>query len=839
LEGRRIVIEHLRTTRSLRARLGTGALIAVAYVIAAHVGFLAAGSNDAVTAVWPPTGIAVAAVLLCGGRVWPGIALGAFAANATNGSPLYLAALIAVGNTLAPLVAGAILHRFDLRPTLDRFRDVVVLTIGGMSAMTVSATLGTASLFITGHGITTDTWILWWVGDAMGVVLVTPFLLTLMANDGLLRARWRQACVLIGTLAAATSLAVVTDSPVGYAVVPLAMAIAVQLEQQGAAIAALTMSAIDLGFMVATQNASARLDNDLAAMQGINATIAFILFALAAIMHERRRAQRTLEAAASELEQRVVERTAALVLANERLEREIQERSHAEERLSKAQRLAHIGSFQWDAATDRNDWTEELYRIYGLDPAGDPPRFDEYIAFIRSDVRADVRASIEKGIAAGEALSHEYPVVLRDGRKKWVHAYIEVMHDENGSLAGLRGTCQDVTDRKVAEAALRWSEGRFRALLESAPDAVIVVDSRGKIVLSNKQTANLLGYDREELLGRSVEMLLPLEHQETHVDHRDRYNAQPASRPMGAGNDLYAVRKDGTSVAVDISLSPVETDNGFLVFALVRDASQRRHVEDTLRTTLDRERQAVEDLRKLDRAKNAFLSAVSHELRTPLTAILGFAEVLEDPTIRSSVELTTDLVERISLSANRLNHLLIDLLDLDRLHRGIVTPRRRATDLRGLVGRALIALDIGNHPLTLDVEDATVLVDPAQAERIIENLLSNAVRYTPAGTAIHLRARTSTSQGVDLFVEDAGPGVPEELWSTIFEPFVRADSGTFTQGTGIGLSLVDRFARLHGGIAEVGHRPGGGARFSVLLPGPHEPDEGSGDAEPTEHTAVA
>ena len=805
-------------------------LIALAYIAAAQLGLAAAGMNEAVTAVWPASGIAVAAVVLRGRSVWPAIAVGAFVANVLNSSPPHIAAGIAVGNTIAPLVAGELLRKLDFRGAIDRLRDVVMLVlVGGMGAMVASATLGIATLLLFGQSADAQTWLVWWTGDAMGVILITPFVLTLFRNDGLLARRSGQAVLLLGGLAAATTMAVLWDSPIGYAVVPLAMAAAVQLEQQGAAMAALVMTAIDVTHIVLTGERATR-DTDLMAMQGINATIAFILLALASIMHERRRAQSTLVAAAAELEQRVAERTDELTRTNERLQAEIEERSSteealraSEERLAQAQRLAHIGSFQWDAATDSNDWSEELYRIYGLDPNGGPPGFEEYISFIRSDVRDEVRESIEEGIASGRSLNHEYPILLRDGRRKWVQAYIEVLHGPDGTLAGLRGTCQDITERKDAEANLRWSEGRSRALLDSAPDAVIVVDPTGKIVLSNKQTSKILGYERDELLGKPVEMLLPEEFREVHVEHRQTYNALPEGRPMGAGIDLYARRKDGTQVAVDISLSPVETDSGFLVFALLRDASERRRVEDALRTALDREREATEDLRKLDRTKNAFLSAVSHELRTPLTAILGFAELLEEPDVRTSEEMTYDLVGRVRFSANRLNDLLGDLLDLDRLHRGIVAPRRRATELRSLVKRALASLDVGAHPLTVNVDDSVVQVDPAQTERIIENLISNAVKYTPDGTNIYVRAQASTNNGVNLFVEDEGPGVARELWPTIFEPFVRGDTGTFSQGTGIGLSLVERFARLHGGYAEIGERPGGGASFRVVLPGPHEP----------------
>lgn len=820
--------EPKRTTTTAGWLVKT-AVVAAAYAGTAQLGFASAAVRDAVTPVWPPAGIAVAVIVLFGRGMWPAVALGAFVANVLNGASPPLAASIAVGNTIAPLIAAEMLRRADFRASLERLRDVVALVVAGGTATIVSSGLGIAALSMNGVAVTRDLWTVWWVGDALGVVLFAPLVLTLFANDGLLARRRWQAVVLLAALAIATGLAVVADSPVGYAVVPLAMAAAVQLEQQGAAFAALIMSGIDITHLVLTDPGGRTLDADVMAMHGVNATLALILLALATVMHERRLAQSRLESAAHDLERRVAERTEQLLRTNLCLETEIDERRlteealrASEERLAKAQRLAHIGSFQWDAATDVNDWSDELFKIYGLASKDGPPGFEEYLGFVRADVRGDVRASVDAAIASGEPLSHEYPIVLRDGTTKWVHAYIEILHDAGGCLSGLRGTCQDITERTSAEAALRGSEGRFRALLESAPDAVIVVDPTGKIVLSNKQTENILGYERDELLGRRLEMLLPDDLRAVHMEHRELYNAQPEGRPMGADRELYAQRKDGTRVAVDISLSPVETDGGFLVFALLRDASERRRVEDALRTTLDREREAAEDLRKLDRAKNAFLSAVSHELRTPLTAILGFAELLEEPNVRNSEEMTTDLVGRVRFSATRLNDLLGDLLDLDRLHRGIVEPRRRATSLRGLVVRALAGMELGPHPLSLHVDDAIVQIDPAQAERIVENLISNAVRYTPAGTNVYLRIAATADGGMDLVVSDEGSGVPKELWSTIFEPFVRGDTGTFTQGTGIGLALVDRFARLHGGSAEVGERAGGGACFRVVLPGPHE-----------------
>jgi protein-histidine pros-kinase len=339
----------------------------------------------------------------------------------------------------------------------------------------------------------------------------------------------------------------------------------------------------------------------------------------------------------------------------------------------------------------------------------------------------------------------------------------------------------------------------------------------------NEETSNLLGYDRAELLGRNVDVLLPDAMREAHAQHRLAYNAAPSRRAMAVGEELSARHKDGTLIPVDVSLSPVETDTGFVVLALIRDMSERRKVEEALRTALDREMDATEHLRKLNEAKNAFLSAVSHELRTPLTAILGFAELLQEESVRESPEMTSDLIDRVFASANRLGDLLGDILDIDRLSRGVLEPRRRPSSLYRLIDHALEAIDTSTHQLILDVKEATVSVDPAQVERIIENLVTNAIKYTPGETSITLRARGTSDEGLMLIVSDDGPGIPADLRSSIFDPFVRGDNGNvYSQGTGIGLALVDRFAQLHSGRAWVEESGSGGAAFHVHLAGPAE-----------------
>jgi signal transduction histidine kinase len=232
------------------------------------------------------------------------------------------------------------------------------------------------------------------------------------------------------------------------------------------------------------------------------------------------------------------------------------------------------------------------------------------------------------------------------------------------------------------------------------------------------------------------------------------------------------------------------------------------------------ERRALEEMKAVDDMKTAFLHAVSHELRTPLTAILGSAVTLEHA---SDLDLSpTDhrsLATSLAANARKLDRLLTDLLDLDRLDRGAVEPRRSDVDVRELAARVVAQLDIPpEHPVSVDGPSVVAGVEAAQVERIVENLVLNAFRHTPPGTPVWVVVEPS-GDGVLLRVDDAGPGVPDGQKEAIFGAFARGDgAAAHRPGVGIGLSLVFRFAAVHGGRAWVQDRPGGGASFRVWLP---------------------
>jgi signal transduction histidine kinase len=220
--------------------------------------------------------------------------------------------------------------------------------------------------------------------------------------------------------------------------------------------------------------------------------------------------------------------------------------------------------------------------------------------------------------------------------------------------------------------------------------------------------------------------------------------------------------------------------------------------------------------REIDRIKSAFLMAVSHELRTPLAVVTGYAEVLEEQMADLSNQEAVEIAHQISLGAGRLERILLDILDVEKMSRGVFEADRRATHLRDLVTRVLELTDHRGDVRVNVPKGLVAEIDSGLMERILDNLIRNALKHTPAGTPLWVSASLDGGE-LELIVEDAGPGIPDELKPEIFEPFTQGDTPSHSPGTGIGLSLVAQFARLHGGRAWVDDRPGGGARFHVTF----------------------
>ncbi len=388
----------------------------------------------------------------------------------------------------------------------------------------------------------------------------------------------------------------------------------------------------------------------------------------------------------------------------------------------------------------------------------------------------------------------------------------------------------DMTERQHRLEAEEQSrlERRFRQLLEAAPDAIVEVSADGRIVLMNRIAEEMFGYVRDELLGEPVDLLVPDGIRHEHYRHRDRYLENPRTRPMGSGLELHARRRDGTLFPVEISLSPIQTEGGVHVTAVIRDVTERKRAEKEVRILqlqytgeLEARNREVE---RADRLKSEFLASMSHELRTPLHTIIGFAELLQEGHEGALSEAQTRFVGHIRRDSEHLLELINDVLDLSKIEAGQLTLKREAYRLARSVGEALDAIRPGAAAKGIAIEergerDSMVDADPLRVKEMLYNLLSNAVKFTPEGGKVWIEAAEETGF-VRVTVGDTGIGIPAVEQENIFDKFYQVGNTTrgVREGTGLGLSITKELVQMHGGWMEVDSTPGEGSRFTFTLP---------------------
>ena len=399
----------------------------------------------------------------------------------------------------------------------------------------------------------------------------------------------------------------------------------------------------------------------------------------------------------------------------------------------------------------------------------------------------------------------------KDGTQFPVEISLSPLVTDEGKLA--ISAIRDISDRKRAEA-------QFRALLESAPDAMVIVNTQGEIVIVNAQTERLFGYRRGELLGKAVELLVPDRYRRVHVRHRTNYFVGARPRPMGMGLELFGRRKDGTEFPVEISLSPLETEEGELVASAIRDITERKTAE-AERARLLQERSAHAEA---NRVKDEFLATLSHELRTPLNAVLGWIGLIE------SGSLTPDQVSRalttVARNARAQAQLVDDLLDVSRILSGKLKVRTMALDLAEVADAALDVVRPAARAKELDLQakyftrPVLLMGDADRLQQVIWNLLSNAVKFTPPYGRVELEISASPG-AIELQVRDTGQGIALSFAPHVFDRFRQADGSTTRPhgGLGLGLAIARSIVELHGGTIEAfSNGIGCGATFRMRLP---------------------
>jgi PAS domain S-box-containing protein len=377
------------------------------------------------------------------------------------------------------------------------------------------------------------------------------------------------------------------------------------------------------------------------------------------------------------------------------------------------------------------------------------------------------------------------------------------------------GVIVDVSARRDAEKHLAQMEGRYRGLLEAAPDAMVVVDQSGSIVLLNVQAEKQFGYHRDELVGQKVKNIIPEGFAERLIADGTRTAADALAQQIGMGIELSGRRKDGSEFPIEIMLSPLESDEGILVTAAIRDISARKTAE-----------MHLAQMEGMDRLKDEFVSTVSHELRTPLTSIAGALGLLIGNAAGKLPEHAARLLAIAHTNSQRLVRLVNDILDIEKMESGQIVFSFKRVEARALAKQAIEGnrgfADGYGIRVRLDPESTAgeVHADPDRLSQVVTNLLSNAIKFSPPDGEVVV-AIQERDHLVRISVRDHGPGIPPDFRPHMFEKFAQADVTDARRkgGTGLGLSIVKQIVTRLGGTVDFDDAPDGGTVFRVDLAG--------------------
>jgi PAS domain S-box-containing protein len=501
------------------------------------------------------------------------------------------------------------------------------------------------------------------------------------------------------------------------------------------------------------------------------------------------------------------------------LQREITQRTWAEEslrgseeKLRMAVEAGEMGTWFWNIQQDEISWSAKFRTLFGL-TSDAKLTYQAALDLIHPDDRPRIDQSVKNTLEQGVPYDIEYRVVWPDSSVHWIAAKGRARRSPEGVPVEMQGTAVDVTERKNAERHLAQMEGRYRGLLEAAPDAIVVVNQGGEIVLLNVQAEKQFGYRRDELVGQKVKSIIPEGFAERLIADGTRTAAEALAQQIGTGIELIGRRKDGSEFPIEIMLSPLESAEGILVTAAIRDITERKKSEEHLVKTVGELKSSNDELQQ-------FAYVASHDLQEPLRMVASYSQLLAK---RYKGRLDSDADEFIAYAvdgANRMQGLIQDLLAYSR-------AGANGKPLRKISSEYALKEALTNLRATVEESGAVVTHDPlpaittddTQLAQVFQNLIGNAIKYRSAEVPrVHVSAMKNGGNEWIFSVRDNGLGIDPQYFNRIFILFQRLHGRAEFKGTGIGLTICKKMLERLGGRIWVESQLEKGSTFYFALP---------------------
>ncbi|HPN12451.1 MAG TPA: MASE1 domain-containing protein [Spirochaetota bacterium] len=846
---------------------------AVIYFAAARLSLLLAVGATNVTSVWPPSGIALAVILLYGYRMGPAIFIGACAANLLTlaGAGLdpvnYIAASIAtaLGNMLEGLIGAWLVRRFvgDGNP-FDTMKGLVAFIVGGSVVSTmVSASIGVSS-YVLAAGETLPLarlWVTWWLGDAVGVLIVSP-LVILLKQTGLPKiekSRLGEAAGIFAVLTAASLIILLNDHKLEYAIIPPLLWIAFRFGRTCSSVAILIVSAIAVASTVSGAGPGSGMvtGTSLFYLQSYIGVISIITLSLSVLARERNE----LDRSRLEIQRRLYDIIDFLPDATFAIN-------------SRGRVLA------WNRAMEELSGVTKKEMLRTSDYEYALPFFGE-----RKPILIDLVLKIDD-----PSMPSAYEFVEKKGDTLFVERYnpklkrhlagaASVLRDGNGAVYGAIESIRDITDRKSAELelghykehleeivrernselenvnrellvrienqdraemALAESEKKYRDLVESANSVILRWKPDGSITFFNAYAQKFFGFTENEIIGKSVVGTIVPSVESSGRDLELLMEDIMRSPETHMFNENENIRKNGEKVWIAWTNKPIVDESGSLVEVLSvgNDITARKKTEESLMKTLDELADAKERAEAADRIKSAFLATMSHELRTPLNSIIGFTGIILQGLAGPLNDEQKKQMGMVKNSAQHLLSLINDVLDISKIEAGQLEVHPDRFDLGDAIKKATDTVrplaDKKGLSLAVNVGEGigAIVSDQRRVEQVLINMLSNAIKFTERGgvtlsvdeTEALLPAGTGRSRdavpAIQFRVADTGIGIRAEDLEGLFQPFRQVDTGLTrkAEGTGLGLAICRRLADILGGDITVESEWGRGSTFTLTVP---------------------